>query len=149
MPSTSFVIRLEILSNNAYGSGANLAVIASLDNTALMTTKLSKDLLPFLTPVDLTPGTTQKYCHSFLCKPAFSISCLTIASASWISLILYGVTSPIDLTPNPGPGNGCRLTNWSGRPRTLPTALTCGLYSIFNGSTKPSLRSFGNPPTLW
>ena len=49
----------------------------------------------------------------------------------------------------PGPGNGCRPTNASGRPSSRPSARTSSLKSMRSGSTRRMFMRSGSPPTLW
>ena len=43
-----------------------------------------------------------------------------MASASCTIATFSGVTSPMMRMPRPGPGNGWRLTRYSGRPSSRP-----------------------------
>ena len=62
---------------------------------------------------------------------------------------LVGVTSPIILTANPGPGNGCLINNFSGTPKIFAIFLTSSLYNSLNGSRIFKSSQSGKPPTLW
>ena len=63
--------------------------------------------------------------------------------------ILFLVISPIILTANPGPGNGCLSTTIVDKPNLRPTSLTSSLNKFLNGSKSFNFISLGNPPTLW
>ena len=56
-------------------------------------------------------------------------------SASFKISSLSSVISPIILIANPGPGNGCLKTKFSGKPNSKPVCLTSSLNKSLRGST--------------
>ena len=99
---TSFKIRSLILNSNGYGISSTLAVTASIELMALITTIYSKVLLLSLIPVDLNGGTTVKYCQTLPSNFARANSSLKMASLSLTTSNLSLVIAPGHLTPRPG-----------------------------------------------
>ena len=103
-----------------------------------------------ITPTLRISVSTAKYWAGLIIPSALSISSLKTASASRRRASLSSVISPMIRTASPGPGNGWRVTRYSGRPSSLPDWRTSSLNKSRRGSTI-SLKSTksGRPPTLW
>ena len=69
--------------------------------------------------VSASSAASRHFC--FQTATAFATSSRKIQSASCTIRIFSGVTSPTIRMPRPGPGNGWRLTRYSGMPSSLPT----------------------------
>src|SRR5207249_1854355 len=126
-PSTSLVILLEILSSASYGILTQSEVIASTDSTTFTVTWQPTRLSSPSTPVTLSLPTYAKPCQTPSYNPSSFSTSSTISLTRLQMVSFSSLTSPMILTPRPGPGNGCLVRMVLGIPSRRPRVLTSSL----------------------
>ena len=148
-PSTSFTTFVLTLLRNDLSKLKVSAVMKSVVTTALNATMKPWTLLSPITPTAFIPREAAYAWLIFRYSPAVRISSIRILSASLTMRSCSSVTSPIMRIARPGPGNGCRQTNYSGIPSFVPSSRTSSLNSSRKGSMSFRCIAAGKPPTLW